>query len=112
MSDLVEYPQGDAFPGVIGRTVQESSPAWPQPTRAKDGAPNVMFVVLDDVGYGQLSCFGGLVDTPNIDRVAASGLRYANMHTTALCSPTRASILTGRNHHSSGVACIMELATG
>ena len=71
-----------------------------------------MFVVLDDVGYGQLSCFGGLVETPNIDRVAASGLRYANMHTTALCSPTRASILTGRNHHSSGVACIMELATG
>ena len=112
MSDLVEYPQGSEFPGVIGRTVQESSPAWPQPTRAKDGAPNVLFVVLDDVGYGQLSCFGGLVDTPNIDRVAASGLRYANMHTTALCSPTRASILTGRNHHSSGVACIMELATG
>ena len=112
MSDLVEYPQGSEFPGVIGRTVQESSPAWPAPTRAADGAPNVLFVVLDDVGYGQLSCFGGLVETPNIDRVAASGLRYANMHTTALCSPTRASVLTGRNHHSSGVACIMELATG
>ena len=112
MSDLVEYPQGSDFPGVIGRTVQESSPAWPQPARAGDGAPNVLFVVLDDVGYGQLSCFGGLVQTPNIDRVAGSGLRYANMHTTALCSPTRASILTGRNHHSSGVACIMELATG
>jgi arylsulfatase A-like enzyme len=72
----------------------------------------VLFFVLDDVGYGQLSCFGGLVDTPNIDRVAAQGLRYANMHTTALCSPTRSCILTGRNHHSSGVACIMELATG
>ncbi len=72
----------------------------------------MLFFVLDDVGYGQLSCFGGLVDTPNIDRVAASGLRYANMHTTALCSPTRSCILTGRNHHSSGVACIMELATG
>ena len=112
MSDPVEYPQGTDFPGVIGRTVQESSPAWPAPTRARDGAPNVLFVVLDDVGYGQLSCFGGLVETPNIDRVAASGLRYANMHTTALCSPTRACILTGRNHHSSGVACIMELATG
>ena len=112
MSDLVEYPQGSDFPGAVGRTVQESSPAWPQPSRAKEGAPNVMFVVLDDVGYGQLSCFGGLVETPNIDRVAGSGLRYANMHTTALCSPTRASILTGRNHHSSGVACIMELATG
>ena len=76
---------------MIGRTVQESSPAWPVPPRAKDGAPNVLFFVLDDVGYGQLSCFGGLVDTPNIDRVAASGLRYANMHTTALCSPTRAT---------------------
>jgi arylsulfatase A-like enzyme len=112
MSDLVEYPQGSEFPGVIGRTVEESSPAWPAPQRAKDGAPNVLFVVLDDVGYGQLSSFGGLVETPNIDRVAASGLRYANMHTTALCSPTRACILTGRNHHSSGVACIMELATG
>jgi arylsulfatase len=112
MSDLVEYPDGSDFPGVIGRTVQESTPAWPQPARAKDGAPNVLFVVMDDIGYGQLGCFGGLVDTPNIDRVAASGLRYANMHTTALCSPTRASILTGRNHHSSGVACIMELATG
>ena len=112
MSELVEYPHGREFPGVIGRTVQESSPAWPAPARAAEGAPNVLFFVLDDVGYGQLSCFGGLVETPNIDRVAASGLRYANMHTTALCSPTRASILTGRNHHSSGVACIMELATG
>ena len=112
MSDPVEYPQGSEFPGVIGRTVEESSPAWPAPIRARDGAPNVLFVVLDDVGYGQLSCFGGMVETPNIDRVAASGLRYANMHTTALCSPTRACILTGRNHHSSGVACIMELATG
>jgi arylsulfatase len=112
MSELVEYPPGGKFPGRIGRTVQESSPAWPAPARARDGAPNVLFFVLDDVGYGQLGCFGGLIDTPNIDRVAASGLRYANMHTTALCSPTRATILTGRNHHSSGVACIMELATG
>jgi arylsulfatase A-like enzyme len=112
MSDLVEYPPGGEFPGVIGRTVQESSPAWPVSPRAKDGAPNVLFFVLDDVGYGQLNCFGGLIDTPNIDRVANSGLRYPNMHTTALCSPTRATILTGRNHHSSGVACIQELATG
>jgi arylsulfatase len=111
-NDPVEYPHGSDFPGVIGRTASESSPAWPAPIRARDGAPNVLFVVLDDVGYGQLSCFGGTVETPNIDRVAASGLRYANMHTTALCSPTRACILTGRNHHSSGVACIMELATG
>ena len=109
---LNEYQQGTAFPGKVGRTVEESTPAWPAPIRAKDGAPNVLFFVLDDVGYGQLSSFGGLVDTPNIDRVAANGLRYSNMHTTALCSPTRSCILTGRNHHANGVACIMELATG
>jgi arylsulfatase len=109
---VTEYQHGATFPGKIGRTVDESSPAWPAPLRAREGAPNVLFFILDDVGYGQLSCFGGLVETPNIDRVAASGLRYANMHTTALCSPTRACVLTGRNHHSSGVACIMELATG
>jgi arylsulfatase A-like enzyme len=112
MSGIEEYQSGNGFPGRIGRTVEESSPAWPAPARARDGAPNVLFCVLDDVGYGQLSSFGGLVETPNIDRVAAQGLRYANMHTTALCSPTRSCILTGRNHHSSGVACIMELATG
>ena len=112
MSDLVEYPPGSPFPGHIGRTAGESSPAWPAPLRAREGAPNVLFVVLDDVGYGQLSSFGGLVETPNLDRIADNGLRYANMHTTALCSPTRSCILTGRNHHSSGVACIMELATG
>jgi arylsulfatase A-like enzyme len=112
MSGIEEYQPGDAFPGRVGRTVEESSPAWPAPARARDGAPNVLFCVLDDVGYGQLSSFGGLVETPNIDRVAAQGLRYANMHTTALCSPSRSCILTGRNHHSNGVACVMELATG
>ena len=112
MSGIEEYPPGTPFPGVVGRTIEDSRPAWPAPTRARDGAPNVLFFVLDDVGYGQLSSFGGQVETPNIDRVAARGLRYANMHTTALCSPTRSCILTGRNHHSSGVACIMELATG
>jgi arylsulfatase A-like enzyme len=112
MSGIEEYRPGTPFPGVVGRTIEESRPAWPAPTRAREGAPNVLFFVLDDVGYGQLSSFGGLVETPNIDRVAAQGLRYANMHTTALCSPTRSCILTGRNHHSNGVACIMELATG
>ncbi len=109
---ITEYTPGDRFPGVAGRTVEESEPAWPAPQRAPEGAPNVLLVVLDDVGYGQLSCFGGLVETPNIDRVAAMGLRYANMHTPALCSPSRSCILTGRNHHSNGVACVMELATG
>ncbi|MGB3715170.1 MAG: sulfatase-like hydrolase/transferase [Candidatus Promineifilaceae bacterium] len=112
MTKLVEYKPGTAFPGQIGRTVAESSPAWPEPVRAKEGAPNVIFIILDDVGYGQMSAFGGLVNTPNIDRLAEKGLRYTNMHTTALCSPTRSCILTGRNHHSNGVAAIMETATG
>jgi arylsulfatase len=109
---LVEYEPGTAFPGVIGRTTSESSPAWPEPVRAREGSPNVIFFVLDDVGYGQMSAFGGLVNTPNIDRLAQNGLRYTNMHTTALCSPTRSCILTGRNHHSNGVAAIMEMGTG
>jgi arylsulfatase A-like enzyme len=109
---LKEYRPGTSFPGVIGRTVSESEPAWPQPVRAKKCAPNVIFFILDDVGYGQMSAFGGLVNTPNLDRLVENGLRYTNMHTTALCSPTRACVLTGRNHHSNGVACIMEFATG
>ena len=109
---VVEYEQGSRFPGRIGLTTADSSPAWPAPVRAPEGAPNVLFFILDDVGYGQLSTFGGLVETPNIDRVAQMGLRYANMHTTALCSPTRSCVLTGRNHHSNGVASIMETATG
>jgi len=107
-----EYPQGRPFNGVIERTSSESEPSWPSPVRSKKDAPNVLFVVLDDIGYGQLGAFGGLVDTPNLDKLAANGLKYSNMHTTALCSPTRSCILTGRNHHSNHVACIMEMATG
>jgi len=109
---LKEYKPGAAFPGKIGRTVTDSSPAWPEPNRVKPGAPNVLFWIIDDVGYGQMSAFGGLVNTPNLDRLAKNGLSYTNMHTTALCSPTRACILTGRNHHSNGLAAITEFATG
>jgi arylsulfatase len=89
MSDLIEYMPGSPFPGVIGRTVDESSPAWPAPTRAKEGAPNVIFFVLDDVGYGQMSVFGGLVETPTLNRLADRGLRYTNMPTTpSACRPS------------------------
>jgi len=109
---MVEYKPGTAFPGVIGRTWDQSSPAWPAPLRAKPGAPNVLFIILDDTGFGHLGCFGGLVQTPNLDALAANGLRYNNMHTTALCSPTRTCIITGRNHHSNGMACITEGSTG
>jgi arylsulfatase len=100
------------FKGVIGRTVEESTPWWPEPVRAREGAPNVLYIVLDDVGYGQISCFGGLCETPNLDRLAQNGLRYRNFHTTALCSPTRTCLLTGRNHHSNAMATIVENASG
>jgi arylsulfatase A-like enzyme len=100
------------FGGVIGRYYWESTPWWPEPQRARAGAPNVLLVVLDDVGFAQLGCFGSDIDTPAIDRLAAGGLRYPNFHTTALCSPTRACLLTGRNHHSNGMGRIIELATG
>lgn len=70
-----EYEPGTAFPGVIGRTVQESSPAWPPPLRAAPGAANVLIIVLDDTGFGQLGCYGSPIATPNIDRLAAGGLR-------------------------------------
>src|SRR5512146_3424762 len=109
---LKEYKPGTTFPGVIGRTVDRSSPAWPEPLRAREGSPNVLFIILDDTGYGQLGCFGSPIQTPNLDALAANGLRYTNMHTTALCSPTRSCIITGRNHHSNAMACITEGATG
>ena len=76
MSKLVEYLPGTTFPGVIGRTVTESQPAWPESVRAKEGAPNVIFFILDDVGYGQMSAFGGFVNTPNIDRLAGDLIEY------------------------------------
>ena len=109
---LDEYAPGTAFPGVVGRTFDVSQPAWPRPLRARGGAPNVLFIVLDDTGYGQLGCFGSPIETPHLDALAANGLTYANMHTTALCSPTRTCILTGRNHHSNNMACITEGSTG
>jgi arylsulfatase A-like enzyme len=109
---LTEYEPGTAFPGVIGRTVGESQPAWPRPLRARPGAPNVLYIVLDDTGFGQLGCYGSPIRTPNLDALAAGGLTYTNMHTTALCSPSRSCMLTGRNHHSNAMSCITEGATG
>ena len=109
---ILEYEPGAAFPGVIGRTADESAPAWPAPVRAREGAPNVVFIVLDDTGFGQLGCYGSPIETPSFDALAANGLRYNNMHTTALCSPSRSCIVTGRNHHSNAMAAITELASG
>ncbi|MER5384164.1 arylsulfatase [Streptomyces sp. NPDC002688] len=107
-----EYKPGRSFPGVIGRTTDESTPAWPQPVRAVPGSPNVLFIVLDDTGFGQFGCYGSPIKTPNLDALAAGGLLYNNMHTTALCSPSRSCVVTGRNHHANGMAAITELATG
>jgi arylsulfatase A-like enzyme len=100
------------FRGSIGRTWQESKPWWPQPTRAPPDAPNIALIILDDVGYGWLSCYGGPIETPNIDGLARNGLLYNNWHTTALCSPTRATLLTGRNHHSVSTGTVTDMATG
>jgi arylsulfatase A-like enzyme len=100
------------FKGTIGRYHWESSPWWPEELSPPAGAPNVLLVVLDDVGFAQLGCFGSDIDTPHLDALAAGGLRYSSFHTTALCSPTRACLLTGRNHHAAGMGRITDLAMG
>jgi arylsulfatase A-like enzyme len=102
----------ETFQGRIGRTWRESTPWWPPDPTPPAEAPNVVLVVLDDVGYAQLGCFGSDIDTPVLDGLAAGGVRLANFHTTSLCSPTRACLLTGRNHHSNGMGRITDLATG
>src|SRR3954468_20852006 len=105
-----EFPS--EFKGVIGPTWRESTPWWPPEPEPPAGAPNVLLIVLDDVGYGQLGCFGAPIATPTIDRLAAEGVRLANFHTTALCSPSRSCLLTGRNHHRNGMGRVADLATG
>jgi arylsulfatase A-like enzyme len=100
------------FRGTIGRYWWESRPWWPDPPRPPSGAPNVLMIVLDDVGFAQIGCFGSDIETPVLDGLAAGGLRYSNFHTTSLCSPTRACLLTGRNHHANGMGRIIELAVG
>jgi arylsulfatase A-like enzyme len=96
----------------VGRTADESTPWWPAPTRPGPGAPNVVLVVLDDVGFGDLGCYGSELRTPTIDGLAADGLRFNQFHTTTLCSPTRACLLTGRNHHSVGMGMVAEWDAG
>ncbi len=100
------------FGGKIGRDWRDSEPWWPPVPTPPDGAPNVVLVVLDDVGFAQLGCYGSDIETPRIDGLAAEGIRLTNFHTTALCSPTRACLLTGRNHHRSGMGRVADLAIG
>jgi len=102
------------FAGKIELDIRDSVPDW-EPflaPRATKGAPNILFVVWDDVGYGTMDCFGGPVRTPTMSRIADLGVKYSNFHTTALCSPTRASLLTGRNATSNGMATIAEFSSG
>ncbi len=102
----------EPFDGTIGRYFWESTPSWPEPVRPSPDAPNVLILLLDDVGFAQLGCFGSQIDTPVMDGLASNGLRYSNFHTTGLCSPTRSCVLTGRNHHSNGMGRITDLSTG
>lgn len=106
-----KHPSGEDFRGVIGRTVYESKPWWPESGLKKD-APNVVIVVLDDTGFAHLGCYGSTLATPNMDALAVGGVRFTGFHTTALCSPTRACLLTGRNHHAVGMRGISNFDTG
>jgi arylsulfatase A-like enzyme len=100
------------FKGKIGRTASESTPDFPKGITAPKGAPNVLLILTDDVGFGASSTFGGAVPTPTMDHLAEVGLRYNTFHTTALCSPTRAALITGRNHHTNATGVITEMGTG
>lgn len=102
------------FRGKIDIDIKDSVPDWEPYTQpiAPDGAPNVLYVVLDDVGFSAMEPFGGVIETPNVGRIAQQGLTYTNFHTTALCSPTRSCLMTGRNHTTNGMGCITEATSG
>lgn len=108
---VLPYPP-PPFKGIIDKTAKTSKPDFPQSTKAPLGAPNVLLILMDDVGFGASSTFGGPIPTPTLDLLAKNGLRYNQFHTTALCSPTRAALLTGRNHHTAGTGNISEFASG
>jgi arylsulfatase len=100
------------FRGDIQTNAMQSTPAWPALVAPPKGAPNVLLIMIDDEGFGAPSTFGGVIPTPAMDRIAKAGLRYTAFHTTALCSPTRAALLTGRNHHSVSTGVVVDQATG
>ena len=115
----VEFPDSKVLPtptspfsGFIEPNLVDSMPGWPPTIMPPEGAPNVLLVLIDDAGFGSNSAFGGVVPTPTVDKLAQRGLRYTQMHNTALCSPTRAALLTGRNHHAVGFGMVTEGSTG
>jgi len=101
-------PPPQQFGGVIKKSAAESKPWWPPRVVPPKGAPNILLIMTDDQGYGVSGTFGGVIPTPALDRIAKAGLRYTQFHSTALCSPTRAALITGRNHHSVGFGVIGE----
>src|SRR5580704_15902312 len=105
-------PPDPKFGGVIREKASESTPWWAPRVVPPKGAPNILLIMTDDQGYGVSSAFGGVIPTPATDRIAEAGLRYTHFHSTALCSPSRAALITGRNHHSVGFGVIGELSTG
>jgi len=105
-------PPPPKFGGVIKESAKDSTSWWPPRVVPPKGAPNVLLIMTDDQGYGVPGTFGGVIPTPSLDRIAKAGLRYTQFHSTALCSPTRAALITGRNHHSVGFGVIGELSTG
>ena len=115
----LEFPDSRVLPiatppstGVINQNLINSQPSWPSIIAPPKDAPNVLLVLIDDAGYGSNSVFGGVVPTPTLEKLAQRGLRYTQMHNTALCSPTRAALLTGRNHHHAGYGDVAEGAVG
>jgi arylsulfatase A-like enzyme len=109
--DVLPRPE-PPFKGTIGRTARESTPDFPKPIEAPKGAPNILLILTDDVGFGATSTFGGAIPTPTMDQLAKAGLSYNTFHTTALCSPTRSALITGRNHHTNATGVITEMGTG
>ncbi|HKM64003.1 MAG TPA: sulfatase-like hydrolase/transferase, partial [Acidisphaera sp.] len=115
----VEFPDSRVLPtptppfaGNIEPNLIDSTPAWPPTIAPPAKAPNILLILIDDAGFGSNSAFGGVVPTPALDGLAQRGVRYTQMHNTALCSPTRAALLTGRNHHNVGFGMVAEAATG
>src|SRR5262249_40734917 len=105
-------PQPTPFGGTINMDAKESKSYWPATVVPRKGAPNILLIMTDDQGYGVSGTFGGVIPTPSMDRIAKAGLRYTQFHSTALCSPSRAALITGRNHHSVGFGVITEMSTG
>jgi len=109
---MARFQPFEPFEGEINRTHAESTPWWPTPPHPGDEAPNVVVILIDDLGYSHFGCYGSDIETPNIDRLAAGGLQYTNFHVTPVCSPTRAALLTGRNHHEVGMRSISNFSSG